>query len=167
MKILLVTIILCTMFGCNITSNIESVGVSENKNTILPADWKLVNQCGVEFYIPSNLKEEEVTQPYDSCVKEYKSENLRLSLDVLEGASSSDFTRSKDYSNDSKFNIQKVIVNDQQAEIITFFAKGKNGMDYHAVLDIPQMNLTTWAHSKIYNDQETVIKIFKSIKLSK
>jgi hypothetical protein len=158
MRILLIAILMWTVIDCN---------SHERKESVLSNDLERITQCGIEFYIPSNLKEEKI-QPIDSCAKEYRSENIRLLIDVLEGTIISDtsFTRSTEYSGEKDFKVERIKIDGKQAEIITFLGTGRKGLDYGAVLDIPQMNLTIWTYSKSQEDREIAIKVFKSIRKS-
>jgi hypothetical protein len=167
MKILIITTIIWTAIACHTPEQKESIIVPEIEQATLPADWKRINECGFEFYIPSNLKEEKI-QPFDSCAKEYGSENNRLLLDVIEGTAQTDsnFTRSKEYSKENDFKFEKTVIDGQSAEITTFVGTGRKGLDYGAVLDIPQMNLTIWTYSKSREEREKAIKVFKSIQKS-
>ena len=145
MKFLLITVIIWTIIGCKTSEQKESNAITENKETLLPNNWKFITECGLQFYIPSSLKEEKV-QPIDSCVKQYGNENIRLTLDVIEGQPNTDFSRSKEYLKQSNFRLEKAIVAEKQAEIITFSDAGLHlnakGFNYGAVLDVPHMNLT-------------------------
>ena len=159
-----------TVIACNVHEQKKSANIPENKEAVLPTDWKLITECDIQFYVPSNLKEKTV-ETIDSCVKVYVSENIELSIDVLEGQPKSDFSRSNEYSELSNFRLEKTVVDGQQAEIFTFSVAGMNlmvkGLDFGAVLDVPQMNLSMWAYSKSPEERENVIKIFKSVRSHK
>ena len=170
MKTLLITILIWTAIACNVPEQKESISIPENKEVVLPADWKLISECEIQFYIPPDLKEEKI-QPYDSCVIQLRSKNISLGIDVLEGQPDSDFSRSNEYSRRNNFRLEKTVIDKQHAEITTFSGAGKDlnakDLDFGAVLDVPQMNLTMWAYSKSPEERENVIKIFKSVRSHK
>jgi hypothetical protein len=168
MKILLITLLALTMTVCSPPESKESISVAEIKDSIIPTDWKRINECGTEFYIPSNLKEKKV-QPFDSCAKEYRGGNIRLELDALGGTAAPDsvYSRSGEYSNKSDFKLAKTIINEQQAEIITYTDFTAEGINYNAVLDFPQRNFTMWTYNTTQEDREKVLKIFDSVRFLK
>jgi hypothetical protein len=168
MKILLITILIWTITGCNVSVNKESINVPEIKESIISADWRRINECGTEFYVPSALKEKKV-QGIDSCVKEYRGGNIRLELDVLEGttAPESVYSRSGEYSNKSEFKLTKTVIDGQKAEIITYTDLNTDGVNYGAVLDFPQRGFTMWAYNATQEDREMALKIFDSVRFVK
>ena len=134
-----------TLISCHTPEQIDVASPAPLKEYNVPADWKRINACGLEFYIPPYLKEQKV-QPYDSCVKEYRSENMRVSIDVLDGQPGENFHRREEYSDSTNFSAERVIIDGKQADIITFFGTGRTGLDYGAVLEVPHMNLTIWTY---------------------
>jgi hypothetical protein len=165
MKILLITLLIWNITACNSQEHKESTIIPEIKESVLPFNWKRINECGVEFYAPSNLKEKKV-QPFDSCVKEYSGGNIRLELDVLEGtvAPESAYSRSGEYSNKSDFKLTRTIIDRQQAEIITYMDLNTEDINYGAVLDFPQRGFTMWTGNTTQEDREKVLKIFNSVR---
>lgn len=173
MRIFLI-ITICLSISCNASQNKESVP-PESKESTPPTGWTHINECGIEFYIPPSLKEQ-TFQPEDSCAKEYASENIRLMLDVYGGTfEDKKFYRSKEYSREKDFKLEKINLDEQPAEIITYTwnrkkldsFKNKTGLENGAVLEVPEKNLTMWADSKSPEDRENAIKIFKTVRFLK
>ncbi len=148
----------------------ELISISKNKEVVLPVDWKVITECEIQFYTPSNLKEKKV-RPYDSCVIQLASENISLGIDVFEGQPDSEFTRSNEYLGRKDSRLEKTVIDGQSAEIITFSGAGNDlnagSLDYGAVLEIPQMKLTMWSYSKTPQERENVMKIFRSVRSHK
>ncbi len=168
-KILFIIVIL-SQFACNNYHRKENIllPVIKNKETVAPIDWKLVTECGLKFYIPSNLKEVKV-QPIDSCIKDYESENMILSLDVLEGSNVADSYSNlgNEFINERNFKLEEFNANGQQAKIITFSDASKHearDLTYCTVFYTTQLkSITIYSYGKSINEQESSINIFKSI----
>lgn len=150
---------------------LATCSVPAQKNLSSPTDWKLIKECGAEFYIPPGFKEEKVSG-IDSCVKKYRSKNTRMVLDVL-GYITPDASRKEEYSEEREFRYEKTEVGGRHAEIITCFLRNEaEGLNYAAVLFVPQMrkdggNLTIWINSKSSEERERVMRIFQTVRFPK
>ena len=165
MKSLFLTVIILTVAICS---------VSAQKNPSPPAGWKLINQCGAEFYLPPDFKEEMI-QGIDSCVKKYRGENTLMVLDVL-GYITPDASRKEEYSEKPDFRHESTKVGGRGAEIITCYEtdsrKEAEGLNYAAVLFVPQMsryggNLTIWTNSRSREEREHAMRIFRTVRFPK
>jgi len=178
MKILLITFVLLEALACNnigkrqdpapTAENKEPARVAENSRTELPADWKLISACSLQFYVPRDFKEEK-TQGIDSCVKTYAGKNIQLSIDkVLVGIDLPNYSRSNEYSTKSDYSLEKTSVDGKRAEIITFSvgetASNRSDLIYIAIFDIPEAGLTMLADCKSVEGRKSAINIFKSVK---
>ena len=86
LKFILHFLIVCFLFA----------GIATGQKRFTPsADWKIVNECNAEFYIPSDFVEEKI-QGKDSCVRKYRSAKTLLILDVL-GYVTPNETRTEEY----------------------------------------------------------------------
>jgi hypothetical protein len=162
---LLLTVIAWTIAMC---------GVPAQKNPPPPAGWKLISECGAEFYLPADFKEEKV-RGIDSCVRKYRGENTLMVLDVL-GYITPDASRKEEYSEERDFRYERTKIAGRRAEIITCYdtdlRKEAEGLNYAAVLFVPQMrkdggNLTIWTNSKSPEEREKAIKIFQTVRFPK
>jgi hypothetical protein len=165
MKNILLLIIMWSLATCNVPAQ---------KNLSPPSSWKLIKECGTEFYVPPDFKEEKV-RGIDSCVKQYRSGNTLMILDVL-GYITPDASRKEEYSEERDFRYEKTKVGGRHAEIITYFEtdlrKEAEGLNYAAVLFVPQMrqdggNLTIWLNSKSPEERDRVMKIFQTVRFPK
>lgn len=165
MKNFLLIIIMCAL---------ASSGTPVQKNLSPSAGWKLIKECGAEFYLPPDFREESV-RGIDSCVKKYRGENTLMVLDVL-GYITPDASRKEEYSEERDFRYDKIKVGGRRAEIITYLEtdlqKKAEGLNYAAVLFVPQMrkdggNLTIWLNSKSPEERERVLKIFQTVRFPK
>jgi hypothetical protein len=173
MKTLLLIVLVWTITAYAACKHKESNNIPEQKEYVVPSNWKRIDASNVEFHIPSNLIEKEPRKPLmpGSTIKYYGNENIWLVFTIQSKSASSDrFAKERD------FQVEQTIVDGKQAEISIFTgtemvneAEGKN---YVASLDVPQIqentkNLLMWAYSKSPEDRETVIKIFKSVRFLK
>src|SRR5262245_34116127 len=99
MKMLLITTICLTVIACTHTSDIAQA------KFVPPDHWKLINSCGVNFYVPPDMKEEKV-HPIDSCVVQYRGTDILLTLDsIMYHALGS--SRSSEYTGKREFSLRK------------------------------------------------------------
>jgi hypothetical protein len=136
--------------------------------------WKLIKECGAEFYLPPDFKEEKV-RGIDSCVKQYRGVNTLLELDVL-GYITPDASRKDEYAEEHDVKYAKTKIDGRRAEIITHYAtdlrKEAEGLNCASVLFVPQMrkdggNLTIWTYSKSPEEREMAMKIFQTVRFPK
>jgi len=165
MKYLIFTVIVCTLAICSVPAQ---------KNPSSPAGWKLIKECGAEFYLPPDFKEEKV-RGIDSCVKQYRGTNTLLELDVL-GYITPNASRREEYAEERDVKYERTKIGGRRAEIITHYAtdvrKEAEGLNYAAVLFVPQMrkdggNLTIWTFSKHPEEREIAMKIFQTVRFPK
>jgi len=154
-------------------TNNANLTIAPNQKLIIPDGWKKIEECGLSFYAPSNLKEIKV-QPYDSCAKQYRNKNIVFSLDLIENGGSESSSRSGEYSDEKDFQIVKTIIDGQKAELITYYLSNDGGFKerqdlfYGAVLYVPLIdknddNLTIWTYSRTAEDREIAKQIFETI----
>jgi hypothetical protein len=144
------------------------------KQSAPPTDWKLVSECSIEFYIPSDFKEEKV-QPIDSCVLKYQNGKTVMLLDVL-GYITPDESRKDEYSDNRDFTYVKTKIDGRKAEIITVLESDEDrnakGLNYAAVLFVPQMrkdggNLTIWINSVNEEERKKAMQIYQTVRFPK
>jgi len=152
-----------------------SVARAQNKKPSIPDGWKKIEACGITFYAPPDLEEEKV-QGIDSCVKEYRSKNIILSLDVLGYIGKESDTRRDEHSDEKDFQIVKTKIGGRKAEIITHYetkdSKKWKDLPYSATLFVSVTgkdggNLTIWTNSRSAEDRETAKKIFATVRFDK
>ena len=152
-----------------------NVADAQNRNSIVPNDWKKIEACGITFYVPYDLEEEGI-RGIDSCVKRYRSKNILLSLDVLGYKLKKSASRKDEYSDEKDFQIVKTKTDGREAEIITHYETDNSeqwkDLPYSATLFVPQMrkdccNLTIWTNSRTTQDRETAEKIFATVRVDK
>jgi hypothetical protein len=144
------------------------------KQSVPSTGWKLVSECSVEFYIPSDFKEEKV-KPIDSCVLKYQNDKTVMMLDVL-GYITPDASRKDEYSDNRDFTYVKTKIDGRKAEIITVLESDEDrnakGLNYAAVLFVPQMrkdggNLTIWINSVSAEERKKAMVIYQTVRFPK
>jgi hypothetical protein len=174
MKCFLVAAIVATLSTCSTPVQNNAGSVPKQNKFKPPATWKLVSACGAKFYLPPDVKEENV-QGIDSCVKRYRGENSLITLD-FPMYSNPDGTRRDQYSDKRDFNLRKTTIEGQAAEVITCYETSLSaemrGFPYSAVLYVPALpndlgNLTIWTSSKSQEARDTAMKIFDSLEIPK
>jgi hypothetical protein len=155
--------------------NVACAQNTQSKKLVTPDGWKKIEACGLSFYVPPDLEEVKV-QGIDSCVKEYRSKNILLSLDVLGYIGKESNSRRDEYSDKKDFQIVVTKVDRRKAEIITHYETENSeqwkDFPYSATLYIPVIrkeggNLTIWTNSKSAEDRETAKKIFATVSFDK
>ncbi|HQU83257.1 MAG TPA: hypothetical protein PKY59_09045, partial [Pyrinomonadaceae bacterium] len=131
--------------------------------------------CGLSFYAPSDFKEIEI-QPIDSCAKNYRNNDIFISLDLFWASGKESDSRKGEYSNRKEFQIVETQIDSRKAEIITYLGESdfpeRKDLLYGAVLFVPVVNnnndnLTVWTYSRSKEHRETAMKIFETIKFGK
>jgi hypothetical protein len=144
------------------------------KQFVVPADWKLVSECNVEFYIPPDFKKETV-KPIDSCVIKYRNDKTVILIDVL-GYITPDASCKDEYSDEHDFNFIQTKIDGRKAEIITVFESDDNDnakeLNYAAVLFVPQMRknggtLTIWINSVNAEERKKAMFIYQTVRFPK
>jgi hypothetical protein len=152
-----------------------NIANAQNKKPVVLDGWKKIEACGVAFYAPPDLEEEQV-RGIDSCVKRYRSKNILLNLDVLGFKLKESASRQDEYSDEKDFQIVKTKIDTRKAEVITHYETENSeqfkGLPYSATLFVPQMrkdccNLTIWTNSRTTEDRETAKKIFETVRIDK
>ncbi len=159
----------------NVNEN-ANLNYTQNKKPDIPESWKKIEECGLSFYAPSNLKEVKV-QPIDSCATVYRNKNILVSLDLFENSGKQSDSRRNEYSDKKDFQIAETVVDGRKAEIITYYQnssdfKERKDLSYGAVLFVPMVdesgdNLTIWTYCRSAEDRETTTKIFETIRFEK
>src|SRR5258705_8819571 len=133
MKLLPLLLVSSFLATCN------SIEHAPKTKFVSPVDWKAIKACGVVFYAPRSFRENEV-RPIDSCVVQYRNENSLLTLDAIM-TSDPNGTRRNDYSGKRDFELKKVTVDGQSAEVITCYDDNSSadyeGLNYLAILYVP------------------------------
>lgn len=174
-KILSIILLLWVFISCNVSERREYNSTLEIEKVAIPANWKRIDACNIQFYILPDLKEKprQMMLSKDECVKFYGNENIWLVFVFTNDINQSNSTGNKRFSQELDFQFEKTNIGERQAEITTFtrtdMQNEGEGKNYVAVLDIPQTrqnmgNVAMWAYSKSLEDRENVIKIFKSIR---
>lgn len=189
MKILQITFILLFFlftFACSkyeTPINKQSANITEIKNSNvnqedqieIPKSWKKIEECGLSFYLPSNFYEIKF-QPFDSCAKSYRNNDIYISLDLFPGDNKESDIRKNEYSNEKEFQIVEKQIDKMKAELITYFGESdfpeRKDLSFGAVLFVPVIdkngdNLTVWTYSRSIENRETAKKIFETIKFEK
>jgi hypothetical protein len=140
-----------------------------------PSGWKRITACGAAFYVPPDVQEESV-RGIDSCLKQYRGENMLIMLDVLGYITPSTETRRDEYSEERDFTFRRTKVGGRRAEIITCYetdlSDKAKGLNYSSVLWVPQGwkdggNLTIWINTKSAKQRRTAMNIFQSVRFLK
>ncbi len=159
----------------NVNEN-ANLNYTQNKKPDIPESWKKIEECGLSFYAPSDLKEVEV-QIIDSCATVYRNKNILVSLDLFENSGEQSDSRRNEYSDKKDFQIVETVVDGRKAEIITYYQnssdfKERKDLTYGAVLFVPMVDesgdsLTIWTYCRSAEDRETTTRIFETIRFEK
>ncbi len=81
MRIFLLVVLMSSIIACTTSEHQVSNAITEQKEFIVPADWKRIDSLGVEFRIPPDFNEKklrQMLQPSDG--KFYGNENVWLAI---------------------------------------------------------------------------------------
>lgn len=135
----------------------------------VPDGWQRIEECGVSFYISPDTKENSDVRGGDSCFREYVNQTMLLELDVLFYPTTKD-SKADMYSNRKEFYLEKVMLDDKSAEIITFKTEKESLSDFEYItfLHVPRMvknsSLNMYWASPTIEEREKVIQIIKTVR---
>ena len=149
----------------------SAVANAQNEKVAIPDSWKKIEACGITFYAPSDLMEDDY-HGKDSCVRIYRSNDFILSLDVFGFGGGESSSRKDEYSDEKDFLFVKTKISGRKAEIITYYEteylKQWKDLRYNSVLFVPVIDkdgtsLTMWTNSRTAKDREISKKIFATV----
>ena len=135
-----------------------------------------VKACGVTFQRPSEVRLIN-NLGIDSCVREFRGDNIYIVLDVGMGFTLNDDTNfRKEHAKKVAFQLKEAVIDDSNALVISFYEDKvgempdeATGMNYVAVLVVPRMgkrqsSMSMYVYGRDPQVQAEAQKIFESIK---
>lgn len=132
-----------------------------------PIGWQKFEECGVSFYLPPTIKENTNVRGGDSCFREYQNSTIYLNIDNYCIRNRTDDSLAKLYSSKDEFHLEKILLNGNQAELITFKNKTaeNSSVEHQDITVLHILNTIVIRFESETNEQRNnVFQVIQSVK---